>query len=108
MTSPANDNLSLTATFRDKVFSFYMKTKILPCSADLIATHYVSAMLRQGFNADRGPVLPGCDRFGNEASPRDIIQAHARARLPNANQRELLAIVDDGITAAAQEISKPS
>jgi hypothetical protein len=107
MSQPANDKLS--SSFRHKVFLYYAGTNVLPCSADFIATHYISALVRgRSFDADKGPVLPGCDKFGPEASPREIIATHTRASRPEVRNEELLEIVEQGLASAEREITKPS
>ncbi|MBY3155443.1 hypothetical protein HFO56_24255 [Rhizobium laguerreae] len=104
-----DDNPSDAATFRDKVFLYYQATNVLPSSVDLLATHYVSALMREdGFDADHGPVLPGCDTFGPEVSPREIIARHTRARHPAVGGDEFLEIVEAAIARAEREITNPS
>lgn len=111
MDVPANDNPPDghdVLTFRDKVFLYYRETNLLPGSAELIATYYVSALRRaDAFDADRGPILPGCDKFGPEPSPREIVTAHAHSMLsqPEASMRQ--ATIEDGIAAAELEIRSP-
>jgi hypothetical protein len=99
----------MISTFRHKVFLYYAGKNVLPNSADFIATHYMSALVRSGtFDADNGPILPGCDKFGPEVSPREIIAAHARAIRPEVHEDELLEIVEQGLVSAEREITTPS
>lgn len=111
MQAAANDNEThgyAPSSFRDKVFLFYRDTKVLPGSADLLATHYVSALRRgDGFDPDRGPIMPGCDAFGPEPSPREIVEVHVRNQ-PQSKNWHFTEVVEAAIAAARHEISNPS
>jgi hypothetical protein len=108
MTEPDKDHRSDNATFRDQVLFYYTTTKVLPCSADLIATHYMSAIVRERtFDADRGPVLAGCEKFGPEVSPRVVIETHTRAKHANLRKEEFLDAVEYGLSQAELEITSP-
>lgn len=107
MSQVANDKM--TSSFRHKVFLYYAGKNVLPNSADFIATHYISALVRgRTFDADNGPILPGCDEFGPEVSPRDIVAAHTRSSNPEVSNEEFLEIVEQGLASAEREITNPS
>ncbi|MCZ7860700.1 hypothetical protein O9X98_04720 [Agrobacterium salinitolerans] len=111
MDVPANDNQPgghPVLTFRDKVYLYYRDTKLLPGSAELLATHYVSALRRaESFEADQGPILPGCDEFGAEPSPREIVTAHAHSMLSRLKVKMRQAMIEAGVAAAELEIRSP-
>ncbi|MCV9964568.1 hypothetical protein OIU34_22010 [Pararhizobium sp. BT-229] len=111
MQAAANDNEThgyAPPSFRDKVFLFYRDTKVLPGSADLLATHYVSALRRrETFDPDCGPIMPGCDAFGPEPSPREIVAAHVRNH-PESKKWCFPEVVEAGIAAARHEMLTPA
>jgi hypothetical protein len=108
MDHPANDNQPdgpAPLTFRDKVYLYYRDTKVLPGAAELLATHYFSALRRSDtFDPNHAPTLPGCEKFGSERSPREIVTMHAHSTHSPLKAKMRRSMIEAGIAAAEREI----
>lgn len=106
--SLTNDNhfSGRPATFFDKVFLHYCETKVSLASAKLLATNYMSALYRMGLlDPEKGPTLPGCNRFGPEASPKSILEAYLLDRHPDLDDAEFSSQLEAGLRAAIFEMA---
>lgn len=105
---PANDNdrsKYRTTTFREKVVAHYRRSAILPGSASLLATYYMSALIRAGdIDPDEKPFLTGCKDFGAEPSPRSIVASFIRETLPEATTQDIEYLTEKGIESMHDEM----
>ena len=96
-----------TSTFREKVAAYYRHLKVLPASADFLAHHYMTALTRQHEpNLDVGPILVGCEEFGEEPSPRTIIESYEKWTAPDITTDELARVVEDAAARFFEEIAR--